>query len=108
GGRWQPFADARRVRKLGGLDTWLRKRVRRHRGNADVARQSVERELSIKATLAHHRPRRSRRHHRLGPAEPSRDAGGPPPPPRHRSSEAAARRRNKPGGRAVHLPETPQ
>jgi transposase len=50
-GGWQPFAGARRGRKLDGLEAWLRERFHRHRGNADVVRQDLERERGIKVSL---------------------------------------------------------
>src|SRR5918996_485668 len=50
-GGWQPFAGARRGRKLDGLEEWLRERFHRHRGNADVVRQDLERERGIKVSL---------------------------------------------------------
>ena len=46
-GGWQPFAGARRGGKLDGLEAWLRERFQRHRGNADVVRQDLERERGI-------------------------------------------------------------
>jgi transposase len=50
-GGWQPFAGARRGRKLDGVEEWLRERFHRHRGNADVVRQDLERERGIKVSL---------------------------------------------------------
>ena len=50
-GGWQPFAGARRGHKLDGLEAWLRERFHRHRGNADVVRQDLERERGIKVSL---------------------------------------------------------
>jgi transposase len=50
-GGWQPFAGARRGGKLDGLEEWLRERFQRHRGNADVVRQDLERERGIKVSL---------------------------------------------------------
>ena len=50
-GGWQPFAGARRGGKLDGVEEWLRERFHRHRGNADVVRQDLERERGIKVSL---------------------------------------------------------
>ena len=50
-GGWQPFKRPRRVKRLGGLDDWLRERFRRHRGNADVVRQELAAEKGIVASL---------------------------------------------------------
>jgi len=50
-GGWQPFAGARRGGKLDGVEEWLQERFHRHRGNADVVRQDLERERGIKVSL---------------------------------------------------------
>lgn len=50
-GGWQPFAAPARRGKLDGLDDWLRERLKRHRGNADVVRQELASELGIVASL---------------------------------------------------------
>ena len=38
-GGWQPYKKPKRQKLLEGLENWLRERLRRHRGNADVVRQ---------------------------------------------------------------------
>ena len=43
-----PYQQPERKKALDGLETWLRERLRRHRGNADVPRQ----ELAIEKALA--------------------------------------------------------
>jgi transposase len=48
---FRPYRRPRRARKLDGLDDWLAKRLRQHRGNADVVRQDLERELGLKVSL---------------------------------------------------------
>lgn len=50
-GGWRPFAVPRRTGKLDGLEAWLRERFHRHRGNADVVRQDLEREHGIAVSL---------------------------------------------------------
>jgi transposase len=50
-GGWRPFARPRRAGKLDGLEPWLRERFHRHRGNADVVRQDLEREHRIAVSL---------------------------------------------------------
>ena len=39
-GGWTPYQQPERKKALDGLETWLRERLRRHRGNADVLRRS--------------------------------------------------------------------
>ena len=50
-GGWMSCGGAGRSGKLAGLDEWLEKRFLRHCGNAEVVRQDLERELSIKVGL---------------------------------------------------------
>lgn len=48
---WVAYGGPRRTGKLSGLDAWLEERFFRHRGNAEVVRQDLERELSITVSL---------------------------------------------------------
>ena len=48
---WVAYGGPRRSGKLAGLDAWLEERFFRHRGNAEVVRQDLERELSIAVSL---------------------------------------------------------
>ena len=48
---WVPYRRAGRRRKLAGQAAWLQERLIRHRGNADVVRQNLERDLGITVTL---------------------------------------------------------
>jgi transposase len=50
-GGWRSFATPRRAGKLDGLEAWLRERFHRHRGNADVVRQDLEREHGVRVSL---------------------------------------------------------
>jgi transposase len=50
-GGWVAYRQPRRGRRLDGLDDWLAERFRRHRGNAEVVRQDLVRELGILASL---------------------------------------------------------
>jgi transposase len=50
-GGWRPFRTTRRAGKLDGLESWLRGRFHRHRGNADVVRQDLAREHGITVSL---------------------------------------------------------
>ncbi len=50
-GGWQPYGRVRGVRVLDGLEDWLSAEFRRHRGNADVVRQELEREHGLKVSL---------------------------------------------------------
>ena len=44
---WLAYRRPGRPRKLAGQTAWLQERLIRHRGNADVVRQDLERELGI-------------------------------------------------------------
>ena len=48
---WVAYGGPRRSAKLAGLDGWLEERFFRHRSNAEVVRQDLERELSIGVSL---------------------------------------------------------
>src|SRR5882724_7800458 len=48
---WVRYRTPRRARALDGVDDWLGERFRRHRGNADVVRQDLARELGIVVSL---------------------------------------------------------
>ncbi|HSE04986.1 MAG TPA: IS21 family transposase [Methylomirabilota bacterium] len=48
---WAGYRTPRRVRLLGGLENWLEERFLRHRGNADVVRQDLEREHGVRVSL---------------------------------------------------------
>ncbi len=48
---WVAYSRPRRDGALSGLDGWLEERFLRHRGNAEVVRQDLKRELSIDASL---------------------------------------------------------
>lgn len=50
-GGWRVFGVPRRGRKLAGLEAWLRERLERHRGNADVVRQELAAERGITVSL---------------------------------------------------------
>jgi len=50
-GGWVGFRVPRRRRLLDGLEGWLEERFRRHRGNADVVRQDLARELGLVVSL---------------------------------------------------------
>ena len=50
-GGWRPFRTPERNKRLDGCEDWLRERLRRHRGNADVVRQELASELGIAASL---------------------------------------------------------
>jgi len=50
-GEWAPYRRRGRSRKLAGQIEWLRERLSRHRGNADVVRQDLARELGINVSL---------------------------------------------------------
>lgn len=47
---WVPYGSPRRAAKLDGLEDWLKERFFRHRGNAEVVRQDLSRELSIEVS----------------------------------------------------------
>jgi len=51
GGGWVAYQAPRRGKALDGLEAWLAERFRRHRGNADVVRQDLEREHGIVVSL---------------------------------------------------------
>jgi transposase len=46
-GGWIPYRQPRRKKALDGQEAWLRERLRRHRGNADVIRQELAAEKGI-------------------------------------------------------------
>ena len=48
---WVAYGRPPRDRKLAGLGEWLEERLFRHRGNAEVVRQDLKRELSVDASL---------------------------------------------------------
>jgi transposase len=48
---WVSYRRPRRTKKLDGLEEWLAERFRRHRGNADVVRQDLERERGLAVSL---------------------------------------------------------
>ena len=48
---WLNYRTPRRAKKLDGLQAWLGERFRRHRGNADVVRQDLEREKGLAVSL---------------------------------------------------------
>lgn len=50
-GRWTPYRQPRRQKALDGQEAWLRERLRRHRGNADVIRQELASEKGIIVSL---------------------------------------------------------
>jgi len=50
-GGWGPYRQSARPGALGGHAAWLAERFRRHRGNADVVRQDLARELGIAVSL---------------------------------------------------------
>ena len=50
-GGWTPYQQPERKKALDGLETWLRERLRRHRGNADVLRQEQAIEKAIAVSL---------------------------------------------------------
>ena len=50
-GGWTPYRQPARKKVLDGLEGWLRERLRRHRGNADVIRQELASEKGIIASL---------------------------------------------------------
>jgi transposase len=47
---WAPYGSPRRATKLDGLEDWLKERFFQHRGNAEVVRQDLARELSIEVS----------------------------------------------------------
>lgn len=50
-GGWTPYRKLQRKKALDGHEEWLRERLRRHRGNADVIRQELAAEKSIIVSL---------------------------------------------------------
>jgi transposase len=50
-GGWQSYRRRGRRRKLAGEAAWLRERLNRHQGNADVVRQDLARERGITVSL---------------------------------------------------------
>jgi hypothetical protein len=50
-GGWVPYRGGHRPRALAGLEEWVAERFRRHGGNADVVRQELFAEKSIKLSL---------------------------------------------------------
>jgi len=50
-GGWTAYRQPRRKKALGGLEDWLRERLRQHRGNADVVRQELAAEKGIVVSL---------------------------------------------------------
>lgn len=50
-GGWMPYRQPRRKKALDGQEAWLRERLRRHRGNADVIRQELAAEKGIIVSL---------------------------------------------------------
>ena len=51
GGGWVAYKRPQRQRALRGLEPWLGERLQRHRGNADVVRQDLEREHGVVVSL---------------------------------------------------------
>ena len=51
GGGWVVYKRPERERTLRGLEPWLAERLQRHRGNADVVRQDLEREHGVTVSL---------------------------------------------------------
>ena len=50
-GSWRPMDVGKRAGALEPHQEWLAERLRRHRGNADVVRQDLERELGMAVSL---------------------------------------------------------
>jgi transposase len=48
---WTGYRRPKRERVLAGLEDWLAKRFRQHRGNADVVRQDLAREHGLRVSL---------------------------------------------------------
>ena len=99
---WVAYGGAGRGGKLAGLDGWLEGRFRQHRGNAEVVRQDLERELSIEVSLRTVE-RAVEPYRRLLAAEAKgdgavRDGAGSPAADRLRHEPGAGRRRG--GSRA--------
>ena len=54
---WVPYGSPRRAAALDGLEDWLKERFFRHRGNAEVERQDLSGERSIRGEQTHGRTR---------------------------------------------------
>lgn len=50
-GGWKPYKQPRRAKTLDGLEAWLEAEFRKHRGNADVVHQELERVHGIEVSL---------------------------------------------------------
>jgi len=50
-GGWMPYRQPPRASALQGHEAWLRERFVQHRGNCDVVRQQLQRELGIQTSL---------------------------------------------------------
>ena len=50
-GGWVPYQQPARASLLAGREDWLRERFLQHRGNCDVVRQQLARELGVTASL---------------------------------------------------------
>lgn len=50
-GDWKPYQSPVRTSLLDGHAQWVEQRFRQHRGNCDVVRQDLQRELGIKVSL---------------------------------------------------------
>jgi transposase len=50
-GGWKPMDVSRRCSVVGSHREWLAERLRQHRGNADVVRQDLKRELGVSVSL---------------------------------------------------------
>ena len=50
-GGWVAYKTPNRESALRGLEAWLSERLQRHRGNADVVRQELEREHGLSVSL---------------------------------------------------------
>lgn len=50
-GGWRAYQRSSRKRKLDGLGAWLTSEFRKHRGNADVVRQELEKVFGIRVSL---------------------------------------------------------
>jgi len=50
-GGWQPYAQPRRSRKLGGLASFVEEQFHRHGGNAEVVRQELQRVHGVDVSL---------------------------------------------------------
>jgi hypothetical protein len=50
-GEWRPYRCRGRAGKLAAHMTWITEGFRLHRGDADVVRQDLKRELGVEVTL---------------------------------------------------------